>query len=51
MTNTKKSERRKDMEIEIAGLLLDLRSLIESDPQIKKMLDKLEAGQFDDTSE
>lgn len=42
----KKSELRKEIEIEIAGMLLDMRPLIESIPQVKKMLDQLEEGQF-----
>lgn len=41
--NDKKTERRKDLEIEIAGLLLDMRSVIELDPNMKIMLDKLGA--------
>lgn len=44
----KKSERRKDLEIEIAGMLLDMRPIIESNPHIKKMLDRLENGHFTD---
>lgn len=46
MVNTKKSERRKDLEVEIAGLLLDMRGVIESDGNMKMMLDKLEEGEF-----
>lgn len=46
MSNTKKSEGRKDLEVEIAGLLLDMRRVIESDANIKMMLDKLEEGDF-----
>lgn len=42
----RKSEMRKDLEIEIAGMLLDMRKVIESDPHIKTMLDELEEGNF-----
>lgn len=42
----KKSERRKDLEIEIAGMLLDMRPVIESQPYMKHLLDKLEGGEF-----
>jgi hypothetical protein len=42
-----KTERRRDMEIEIAGMLLDMRPIIESNPNIKQMLNKLEDGQFE----
>lgn len=42
----RKSERRKDLEIEIAGMLLDMRLIIESNPHVKKMLDQLEEGNF-----
>lgn len=44
----KKSERRKDLEIEIAGLLLDMRPIIEENPTIKRMLDQLEEGSYVD---
>lgn len=43
-TDGKKSERRKELEVEIGGMLLDMRSIIESDPSMKNMLDQLEAG-------
>lgn len=46
VNDTKKSERRKDLEIEIAGMLLDMRPIIESDPTLKPMLDRLEEGEF-----
>jgi hypothetical protein len=46
VNDTKKSERRKDLEIEIAGMLLDMRPIIESDPTLKPMLDRLEVGEF-----
>jgi DNA-directed RNA polymerase subunit N (RpoN/RPB10) len=42
----KKSQRRKDLEIEIAGMLLDMRPIIEARPHMKKMLDHLEEGTF-----
>lgn len=45
----KKSERRKDLEIEIAGMLLDMRPIIESEPYMKHLLDKLEGGEFTQT--
>ena len=51
MYNAKKSERRKDLELEIAGLLLDMRSVIESDPNVQMMLNKLEDGEFTQTDE
>jgi hypothetical protein len=43
-SSDKKSERRKDLEIEIAGMLLDMRSIIESQPYVKQLLDHLESG-------
>ena len=42
----KKSEERKELEIEIAGMLLDMRDVIGSDPRIKSMLNDLEEGKF-----
>jgi hypothetical protein len=42
----KKSEERKELEIEIAGMLLDMRDVIGSDPRIKSMLNELEDGHF-----
>jgi hypothetical protein len=46
----KKTERRKDLEVEIAGMLLDMRPIIEATPVIKQMLDKLEEGKFTDVN-
>jgi hypothetical protein len=45
-TDGKKSERRKELEVEIGGMLLDMRSIIESNPCMKNMLDQLEAGKM-----
>ena len=45
-TDGKKSERRKELEVEIGGMLLDMRSIIESDPCMKNMLDQLEEGKI-----
>lgn len=46
INDTRKSERRKDLELEIAGMLLDMRAVIDSDSTMKTMLDRLEEGEF-----
>lgn len=40
-------ELHKNLEIEIAGMLLDMRPIIESTPNIKKMLNQLEQGIYE----
>jgi hypothetical protein len=41
------SDLRKNLEIEIAGMLLDMRPIIELNPNIRKMLNQLEQGIYE----
>lgn len=40
-------EFRKNLELEIAGLLLDMKSVIADDEKTRRLLDKVDEGQFD----
>jgi len=40
-------EFRKNLEIEIGGLLLDMKSVIANDEKTRRLLDKVDAGQFE----
>ena len=41
------SEFRKDLEVEIGGLLLDMKSVIANDDKTRQLLDKVNDGQYD----
>ena len=40
-------EFRKNLEVEIGGLLLDMKSVIANDERTRKLLDKVTEGRFD----